>query len=86
MIMDTDFKLAFVLSIKNRKLDYDFALCKSGYSRKLSIGNNLDFCVNSILQEADENMMSVTVSESFHHQYSQVVLMISLMRNEFKRH
>lgn len=48
MIMDTDFNLTFVLSIKNSN---DFALWKNGYSRKLSIGNNLDFCVKSIFTE-----------------------------------
>lgn len=46
--MDTDFNLTFILSVKNRKLEYDFALQNNGYSRKLSKGNYLDFCVNSI--------------------------------------
>lgn len=46
--MDTDFNLTFILGVKNRKLEYDFAIWKNGYSRKLSTGKFLEFCVNSI--------------------------------------
>lgn len=63
MITDSDFKLTFVLSVKSRSLEYDFAFWKTEYSRKLSIGNNLYFCVNSICQEADENRTRASLFE-----------------------
>lgn len=59
--MNSDFKLTFILSVKNRRLEYDFTFWKTEYSSKMNIGNNRDFCVNTICQEADENRTTVSL-------------------------